>query len=282
MAERRHVEAARGKEKLEIAKRQAADTIHGIVGEQRLPKFVRALLNQAWADVLTLTLLRQGMESPEWQQQLESTRRIVASCGHGGSADPGLATHIEAALAKVGYHAEEAAAIARRLTSSLDEDEDDPASRTELTMRLKARVRLGEDGGEPPPLELAPRSPEEQAHYDQLRVMPYGTWIEFTTNQQGDVVRRRLSWYSPVTDKALFVNQRGQRVGEQSLDSVGRMLAHGHARIVAADRGRLIDRAWQATLNVLRSFAGRRNRDPESEGAGGGDGTPGDGREGTP
>ena len=289
MAERRHVEAARGKEKLEIAKRQAAETISGIVGEQRLPKFVRALLNQAWADVLTLTLLRQGMESPEWQQQLESTRRIVASCGHGGSSDPGLVTHIEAALAKVGYHAEEAAAIARRLTSSLDEDEDDPASRTELTMRLKARVRLGEDGGEAPPLELAPRSPEEQAHYDQLRVMPYGTWIEFTTNQQGDVVRRRLSWYSPVTDKALFVNQRGQRVGEQSLDSVGRMLAHGHARIVAADRGRLIDRAWQATLNVLRSFAGRRNRDAESaagevnEGdAASGDNTSGDNTEATP
>ena len=264
MAERRHVEAARGKEKLEIAKRQAAETITSIVGEQRLPKFVRALLNQAWADVLTLTLLRQGMESPEWRQQLDSTRRIVASCGHGGSSDPGLAGHIEAALAQVGYHAEEAAAIARRLTSSLDDDEDDPASRTELTMRLKARVRLGEDGGEAPVLELAPRSPEEQAHYDQLRVMPYGTWIEFTTNQQGDVVRRRLSWYSPVTDKALFVNQRGQRVGEQSLDSVGRMLSRGQARIVAADRGRLIDRAWQATLNVLRSFAGRRNRDADN------------------
>jgi len=264
MAERRHVEAARGKEKLEIAKRKAAETINAIIGEQRLPKFVRALLNQAWADVLTLTLLRQGSESPEWQRQLDSTRRIVASCGHGGSSDPELTAHIEAALAQVGYHAEEAAAIARRLTSSLEDDDDDPASRTELTMRLKARVRLGEDGGEAPKLELAPRTPEEQAHYDQLRVMPYGTWIEFTTNQQGDVVRRRLSWYSPATDKALFVNQRGQRVGEQSLDSVGRMLAHGHARIVAADRGRLIDRAWQATLNVLRSFAGRRHRDAET------------------
>jgi hypothetical protein len=286
MAERRHVEAARGKEKLEIAKRRAAETISGIVGEQRLPKFVRALLNQAWADVLTLTLLRQGPDSPEWQRQLESTRRIVASCGHGSSSDPDLAAHIEEALSKVGYHAEEAAVIARRLTSSVEDDEDDPASRTELTLRLKARVRLGEDGGEAPALELAPRTPEEQAHYEQLRVMPYGTWIEFTTNQQGDVVRRRLSWYSPVTDKALFVNQRGQRVGEQSLDSVGRMLAGGHARIVAADRGRLIDRAWQATLNILRSFAGRRHRDagvemPNAEGddASSGDNTPGNDRE---
>src|SRR6478672_811367 len=264
MAERRHVEAARGKEKLEIAKRRAAETIAEIVGEQRLPKFVRALLNQAWADVLTLTLLRQGQDSGDWQRQLEMTRRIVDTCGRsGGTSDPDLATYIESALGQVGYHAEEAAAIARRLTSALDDDED-PASRTELTMRLKARVRLGEDTSEARKPELPPRDEAEQAQYDQLRVMPYGTWIEFSINQQGDLVRRRLSWYSPVTDKALFVNQRGQRVGEHSLDSVARMMSRGQARIVAAERGRLVDRAWQATLNTLRSFAGRGARQDDN------------------
>ncbi|MDB6164855.1 MAG: hypothetical protein JWL98_2287 [Xanthomonadaceae bacterium] len=267
MAERRHVEAARGKEKLEIAKRRAAETITEIVGEQRLPKFVRALLNQAWADVLTLTLLRQGPDSTDWERQLEVTRRIVATCGRsGGEPDPELANHIEAALGQVGYHAEEAAAIARRLTSALDDDED-PASRTELTMRLKARVRLGEDTSEARKPELPPRDAAEQAQYDQLRLMPYGTWIEFTVNQQGDLVRRRLSWYSPVTDKALFVNQRGQRVGEQSLDSVARMLTRGQAKVVAAERGRLVDRAWQATLNALRSFAGRGAREEDTVGS---------------
>ena len=95
MAERRHVEAARGKEKLEVAKRRAAETISEIVGEQRLPKFVRALLNQAWADVLTLTLLRQGPDSADWQRQLDMTRRIVDTCGRsGGSSDADLASHI--------------------------------------------------------------------------------------------------------------------------------------------------------------------------------------------
>jgi hypothetical protein len=264
MTERRHVDAARGKEKLEIAKRQAADTIAELVGEQRLPKFVRALLNQAWADVLTLTLLRQGAESEEWRQQLEMSRRIVATCGRRvGPPDTDLASHIEAALAQVGYHTEEAAAIARRLTSAIDDGEDDPASRTELTMKLKARSRLGEDASGKRKPATTPRNAEEQARYDQLRVMPYGTWIEFVTNQQGDVLRRRLSWYSPVTDNALFVNQRGQRVGEQSLDSVARMLARGQARIVTAERGRLVDRAWQATLNALRSFAGRGDKSGE-------------------
>jgi hypothetical protein len=147
--------------------------------------------------------------------------------------------------------------IAQRLTQRVPEGEDDPASRTELAVKLKARARLGEDPAKAQRPKLPPRTPEEQARYEQLRVMPFGTWIEFVTNQQGDVVRRRLSWFSPVTDNALFVNQRGQRVGEHSLDSLSRMIASGQARIVTAARGRLVDRAWQAAVSALRSFAGR-------------------------
>jgi hypothetical protein len=47
------------------------------------------------------------------------------------------------------------------------------------------------------------------------------------------------------------------------------MLARGQARIVTAERGRLVDRAWQATLNALRSFAGRGDRPGDGEGGGG-------------
>ena len=259
MTERRHVEAARGKEKLEIAKHKAADTITAIVGEQRLPKFVRALLNQAWADVLTLTLLRQGEDSDEWLRQMEMTRAIVATCGRSGvSSDPALAQHVEAALGQVGYHAEEAGAIARRLTSAIEDDEDDPASRTELTMRLKARTRLGEDAVEEKQARTCRRAmPRSRRATTSCGSCLTAAGSNSPSTSRAIVVRRRLSWYSPVTDNALFVNQRGQRVGEQSLDSVARMLARGQARIVVAERARLVDRAWQATLNALRSFAGR-------------------------
>lgn len=263
MLERRHVEAARGKEKLEIAKRRAAEALDGTIGEQRLPKFVRALLNQAWIDVLTLTLLRQGEDSDDWQRQLDATRRIVAACGPDDAPeDPQLTAHVESSLGLVGYHRDEAAVIAQRLTSSRRDDEDDPASRTELAMKLKARVRLGEDKAQAAAPRLPPRTPVEQAHYEQLRVMPFGAWIEFVVNQRGDVVRRRLSWYSTVTDHALFVNQRGQRVDERSLDGLSRMFARGQARLVTAQRAHLVDRAWQAAVNALRSFAGRGNDAP--------------------
>jgi hypothetical protein len=37
------------------------------------------------------------------------------------------------------------------------------------------------------------------------------------------------------------------------------MLARGQARIVVAEHARLVDRAWQGTLNALRSFAGKHD-----------------------
>jgi hypothetical protein len=264
VSERRHVEAARGKEKLALAKRRASDVIEGAVRDQRLPKFVRALLNQAWADVLTLTLLRHGEDSEEWRKQLDATSKIVATAGReGAQPDPELSEHIEGALVQVGYHVDEATAIASRLATGLGEEEDDPASRTELAMKLKARARLGEDAVVTKP-KLPPRNPQEQAAYEHLRTLPFGTWFEFTTNQQGDTVRRRLSWYSPITDNALFVNHRGQRSAEHSLDQLSRMLAKGQAKVVTADRGRLIDRAWQGALNALRSFASSGGRTAEA------------------
>nr|WP_232116575.1 DUF1631 family protein [Luteimonas sp. XNQY3] len=257
LQERRHIEAARGREKLAAARARADALMQGIVGDRRLPRFSRALLDQAWADVLTLTLLRHGESSSEAEHQLTMTRRIVdASLDAVPRADDALQCDVESALGQVGYHGQDATVIAQRLTS-LRSDGDDAASRTELAMKLKARARLGEDAGtarrEKPPV----RTPEEQAQYDHLRTLPFGTWIEFTANQRGNMLRRRMSWYSPITDHVLFVNQRGQRTGEQSLDAVARLMASGDARVVAADRGHLVDRALQAAMGALRSFAGR-------------------------
>lgn len=259
LAERRHVEAARGKERLEAAKQQASTSIEQLCAQAAPPRFVQALLKQAWSDVLTLTLLRNGETSPQWQQRQQETARIAeVTCLAPGAAarDDALGNEVESALLQVGYHQDEAAAIARRL--STPGGEDDSSSRTELTARLRARTRLGEQADAGDPRKVAPlaRSTAEDDCYRQLRTLPFGTWFEFTTNQQGDVRRQRLSWYSLITDNALFVNQRGQKVGEHSLDALARLMAHGQVRIVTEDKGRLIDRAWQATLRTLRSLAG--------------------------
>ncbi len=265
--ERRHIEAARGKEKFEVAKTRATQVLDEILGDQQLPKFTRALLKQTWADVLTLTFLRQGEGSEEWRRQIDVTRKIVEACTHPDptAEDLALKEHIESALKLVGYHEDEADVIARRLSSGQRLDDEQGESRTELTMKLKARVRLGDDSAKTKKEDLPARSVHEQECFEQLRLLPFGTWIEFVTNQQGDVVRRRMSWFSPVTGTALFVNQRGQRVGEHSLDSLARMMAKDQVRIVTAQRAGLVDRAWHAALNALRSLTGRRDDEHDDQ-----------------
>lgn len=259
LAERRHVEAARGKERLESAKQQAGASIEQLCAQAAPPRFVQSLLKQAWSDVLTLTLLRNGEGSEQWQAREQETARIAeVTCQPPGSADSDtqLGQQVEAALLQIGYHQDEAAAIARRL--STPGGEDDSSSRTELTARIRARTRLGEqaEGNEARREAPLARSPAEEDWYRQLRTLPFGTWFEFTTNQQGDLRRQRLSWYSLITDNALFVNPRGQKVAEHSLDGLARLMAHGQARLVSEGKSRLIDRAWQATLRTLRSLAG--------------------------
>lgn len=260
LAERRHVEAARGRERLEVARQQAAAHIEHCCTQDQPPRFVQTLLRQAWSDVLTLTQLRHGEDSDLWQQRVLQTAAITAvtaqAPAEGRGTDMALQADIEAAVLQIGCHHDEARAIARRL--STPGGEDDSTSRTELTARLKARTRLGEQADADDARRIAPlaRSGPEEDCYRQLRTLPFGTWFEFVSNQQGDLHRERLSWYSLVTEHALFVNPRGQKVAEYTLDTLARLMAVGQARVVTEDKGRLIDRAWQATLRTLRALAG--------------------------
>ncbi|MGY0620498.1 DUF1631 family protein [Lysobacter sp. A378] len=143
-AERRHVEAARGRDKLDLAKQHAADTVKAAIGDAAVPRFQRNVLDQAWVDVLSLTLLRHGQDSGQWQELVEATDAIVATSTGGQPAGDELQPRVEEALGLVGYQGQEASAIASRLVGAAEE-EHDPASRTELAIKLRTRTRLGAD-----------------------------------------------------------------------------------------------------------------------------------------
>ncbi len=260
VAERRNVEAARGKEKLTLARDHAAVAMESLVKDQKLPRFTRTMLSQAWADVMALTALRHGEESPAWRRQLEVAGRLIEIAQHTDGEHPDaidpdnrLQREIEDSLERVGYQGDDIAAIARRLVHPNAPEKDDSSSRTELTMRLKARARLGEDL-QGPKARRIPLSTAEQVEFDRLQQIQPGAWFEFTTSA-GDQVRRRLAWLSTGTGEAMFVNQRGQKNAEYPLEGLARMLAKGTVRIVEEDKGKIIDRAWENVLNALRSFA---------------------------
>jgi hypothetical protein len=260
VSERRHVEAARGKEKLTLAREHATAAVAVLIKDEKLPRFTRTMLSQAWTDVMALTALRHGEESAPWRRQLEVARRLIeiAQVPDGGhpelsESDRQLQREIEEALERVGYQGNDVTAIARRLVQPNAPEPDDASSRTELTMRLKARARLGEELQGPKSRRI-PLTSAESTQLEHLQQLQPGAWFEFTA-ASGETVRRRLAWLSTGTGEAMFVNQRGQKNAEYPLEALARMLAKGQVRIVEEDKGKIIDRAWDSVLNALRSFA---------------------------
>lgn len=271
VAEKRHIEAARGKEKLAMARDQASTAVNGLLKDQALPRFTHTLLSQAWTDVMALTALRSGEDSEAWNQQLGVAERLiqVAKAAPGQSPISAqeaqqLRQELESSLTQVGYQGDEAIAITERLIDPQSGKEGDSASRTELTMRLKSRARFGEDVSATKAKKVKLNA-DEQARYEQLRLVAFGTWFEFVTNQQGDRIRRRMAWYSTTTGNCLFVNQRGQKVGEYHLEVLARMMVRGELHMVEEKTGGIIDRAWQSIMNALRSFAGQAPTEATAE-----------------
>jgi hypothetical protein len=253
IAERRNIEAARGKDKLAVARHVATTVIDEALATTRVRAFHRGMLRHAWADVLTLAHLRNGDASTEWTALVDATGDLVRAAAGNAKAAPELVLLVDHWLVTVGYHADDAGRIARILTGTVDDDSDDAATRTELAMRLKARARLGEeasgDGASAAQLDA-----EGEAQARRIRALPPGAWIEI--REGADTLRRRLSWFSPATGLALLVNARGQRVAEDSVNGLAQAIAAGRARIITADDGRLVDRAWRASLASLA--AGQR------------------------
>jgi hypothetical protein len=267
VAERRHIEAARGKEKLELARIQAAGAVERLTQGRQVPRFAATLLNQSWSDVLALTMLRHGPESPQVQQQVAVAERVISAAEKRASAasaplpqiDPdvqALRGEIEEGLLQVGYHADDAQAVSTKLTSTQEDEAEDAASRTELSLRLKQRTRFGADVEGHRVDDPSELSEAERHEYQNLKCLAFGTWFEFQ-DEAGGWTRRRLSWYSPMTGHSLFVNHRGQRVGEYHLTHLAKEMAAGRVRLLADANTSLVDRAWKAIVGALKTFTGR-------------------------
>src|SRR6185503_1659743 len=79
VTERRHVDAAKGREKLAVARQRAGNAIGARIAAARPNKLVRTILEQAWTDVLALTLLRQGEHSDAYKKRLAVADRLLAA-----------------------------------------------------------------------------------------------------------------------------------------------------------------------------------------------------------
>ncbi|MEO9216804.1 MAG: DUF1631 family protein [Rhodanobacter sp.] len=310
-AERRHVEAAQGRERLDQARQRASELMAERFAQSPPRGLLRALLDRAWSDVLALTLLRHGEDSDAFRAQLAITDQLLGRLPVGDRAK--LQENVESGLQQIGMHAEEAVQVAQRL---LGAGKPDPTvelpSATDLALRLKQHQRLGEQHStQPEPAAARPASvdaqapargqvtphvqvpargqaptqvqvparvpaqahlqapepsPRERRIEKHLGELPFGSWFEFIDPASGQITRRKLAWYSPMSGRCLLVSRRGQRGEEMTLTQLAHEVASGRVSEVVEQRESLLDRAWRSLTGSLQKPVGsKRSTSPDSD-----------------
>jgi hypothetical protein len=275
VAERRHVEAAKGREKLDLARAAAEEAVQQQLSGTGVPTAIRELLQDTWSDALALALLRQGVDHPKTAERLAMVDELlqVFAVGQTPQARRAMLERLrpvlEDGLAAVGFHDEAILSAWNDLCALVDarHDQEQQFATRAITELIRQKPRFGGDsvlpaGGVEAMLfdgDHSALDPSERAMVDRIRQLPAGTWFEFT-RANGETCRRRLSWYSQATGRCMLLNARGARGDDRGVVQLAREMLLGTARLAPEARVPPIERAWQALAAQLRDH--RRDAAP--------------------
>jgi hypothetical protein len=268
VAERRHVEAAKGREKLDLARAAAEEAVQQQLSGSDVPTAIRELLKDTWADALALALLRQGVDHPKTAERLAMVDDLlqVFAAGQTPQARHAMLERLrpvmEDGLAAVGFHDEAILSAWNDLCALIDarHDHEQQSATRAISELIRQKPRFGGEsalpaGGVEAMLfdgDHSALDPSERVMVDRISQLPPGTWLEFTRGTGGATCRRRLSWYSQATGRCMLLSARGARGDDLGIVQLAREMMRGTARLVPEAREPPIDRAWQAIDAQLR------------------------------
>lgn len=274
LSERRATETARGRERLDIAQRTAAQGIMARVGGRDLPVHVREFLTRRWSNFLVLTHLRHGEDSREWGQAVrfiddlawsvepkldESERRRFEIL------KPELESMFRQGMQALGLHAhltEELWAGVEVIHAQLFDPRRPQSAPTDAGMQMVEEVSIrfastrpgeeivisqddllatSEDRGAPTP---------DDGWLEMARALKAGTWMEFIKDD-GSRERAKLLWISTIRALYLFVNRNGVKIAEKSDRELAAELKQHRAVIL--EQVALVDRALDEIVRRLRA-----------------------------
>ncbi len=271
LAESRATEAARGRERLQDARRRAAQEILSRINDRNLPTLLRGVLTRPWANYLVLIVLRQGPESAEFRSAVHFVDDFVATAEvpRGDAARQqykgalaSIEKHLREGLATVAFQEPDIERLLDELRKFWRQQLGEPAPAlpaAEPPVDPEAVLGVTPDA-QPPITEAAPEieddfDPDDMSvnidagSLQAVRDLKVGGWVEFV-DEAGTRERAKLSWISPISGKYLFVNRRGLKVADRTAVQLATEL-HDH-RAMILEEVPLFDRALDAIVDRLR------------------------------
>lgn len=283
VAEQRTAETVRGREKLQSARKLAAKEILQRLEGKRIPEIIRHTLTRPWANVLVLTILRQGEGSGAFRSALRVADELAWSGVPKQSEDervrlraliPELEKALRQGLTMVAYQEADIQQLLGELRNTynrlMEADPEELAQADdeefELIIEDKRPDAQTPAALAPPPGETTnfvdeivlggPSEDDDQqdAPNDEFvqvaRNVKIGTWVEFR-DDRGNVERAKLSWISPISAKYLFVNRKGLKVADKTVWGLAAELRSKRAQVL--EDVPLFDRALDAIVERLKT-----------------------------
>jgi hypothetical protein len=264
--EQRTQEAARGREKLSLAKQRAAREIQTLVSRHPVPPPVGAFLSQTWLDHLTFILLRdpEHDQGSAWRRAGAVMEQLVALFDPRATAQarharlatlPKLRDDIATTAQRLGRFS---SANVAALLALLDSPQDWKV-RSQGQDETPPRESFAFAAGTPVPqittaatLDEELTEPERQM-VERLRRLRFGTWFEFTGAPGSPPRRIKLSWMSPLTATCMFVDRAGMQAEIKGLRDLAQEILAGRAKVIPKPKHPFIDRALVSIRKMLQA-----------------------------
>lgn len=265
LREKRAIEAAKGRDKLLVARNQARALVDSTIKEFTPPGIIRNFLQNTWVDVLVFAFLRHGPASKQWQRYAAAAQQLAWSGTLLESTEEqqrfqdlrsDLLEELRKGLNLLGsYHPD---IISKLLQDIIACQEAVRAQETARAEQINSEIpdsplgaMLGEEQPSPKTPAMGNLSDQAQEIAYTLEHIDFGTWFEFDSPP----ATLKLSWFSPTTRNYMFVDSSGQRVAIKPLTTLAVEIEQGVARIITEDPVvPLMDRALSAIQKIFQRF----------------------------
>jgi hypothetical protein len=269
--ERRTQAAARGREKLQLAKKRARDHISRLLEGQPVPRAARVFLSRTWLDQLVFILLRepQAERSDAWRRAVATSEELVAlfvapaTTGRDAQGRSETVTRlkrrISAGLQRMGSYSHAAVETLFSLLDHPDRWDEESAAvcdslrATEPLHMASSHPRHADTTRQIPPDRVSDR---EREVIKRLHKLKLGTWFEFSAEHDGSSRRIKLSWLSPLTSTCIFVDRSGMQAEANTLEDLAQDILAGRARVVARPKHPFVERALVSIRRMLKERSG--------------------------
>ena len=278
-----------GKERLQLARERIDHEIRTRLASHAVPEFIAEFLLNSWKNLLMVVYVKEGEESLAWSRALNTMDQLLWSISDEARGErarllkllPNLVSSLREGIETVVMPEEKARAFLDRLAElhativngQAASEEQDTASPTvvqavetveedrEMTVATLHRLLEEEtledlEGVDIEEITLGGDEAVEQVedeYVEMARNLEVGQWVEFR-DEDGETLRAKLTWISPVTGNYLFTNRQGLKAADKTLHGLAAEFRRGQARLI--DEVPLFERAVSQLVEGLKRQVG--------------------------